>query len=104
MSLGNCALRYWMIMVTMVTFRLYCEEIDVGEDTPRQIASGLAKVYTLEEMQNRRIIVVCNLKPRKLAGFKSCGMVLCATNEGSENGSAITVRCQLNFGCALNEN
>ena len=63
----------------------------MGESEPRQIASGLAKVYTLEEMQNRRIIVVCNLKPRKLAGFKSNGMVLCATNEGCENGEPTKV-------------
>jgi len=52
--------------------------IDVGEDQPRQIASGLVPHYTLEEMQDRRIIVICNLKPRNLVGFKSNGMVLCA--------------------------
>ena len=44
--------------------------IDVGEDQPRQIASGLVPHYTLEEMQDRRIIVICNLKPRNLVGFK----------------------------------
>lgn len=59
--------------------KLYCEEIDVGEDAPRAIASGLVPYYTLEEMQNRRLIVVCNLKPRNLVGFKSHGMVLCAS-------------------------
>jgi len=32
-------------------------------------------------MENRRLIVVCNLKPRNLVGFKSYGMVLCAVNE-----------------------
>ncbi|KAF0719677.1 Aste57867_873 [Aphanomyces stellatus] len=68
--------------------KLYCEEIDVGEDEPRQIASGLVKHYTLEQMQGRMLLVMCNLKPRALVGFKSHGMVLCAvsTNEdGSEN-------------------
>ena len=58
--------------------KLYCEEIDIGEDEPRQIASGLVPHYTLEEMQGHRLIVVANLKPRSLVGFKSCGMVLCA--------------------------
>jgi len=58
--------------------KLYCEEIDIGEEEPRQIASGLVPHYTLEEMQGRRLIVVANLKPRALMGFKSCGMVLCA--------------------------
>ena len=66
--------------------KLFCEEIDVGEDTPRQIASGLRHHYSLEEMQDRRILVVCNLKPAKLAGFKSSGMVLCAK---SEDGSKV---------------
>uniref|UniRef100_K3W9Y0 tRNA-binding domain-containing protein n=1 Tax=Globisporangium ultimum (strain ATCC 200006 / CBS 805.95 / DAOM BR144) TaxID=431595 RepID=K3W9Y0_GLOUD len=58
--------------------KLYCEEIDVGEDEPRQIASGLVYHYSLEEMQDRRILVLCNLKPRNLVGFKSHGMVMCA--------------------------
>lgn len=59
--------------------KLYCEEIDVGEDVPRAIASGLVPYYTLEQMQGRRLIAVCNLKPRNLVGFKSHGMVLCAS-------------------------
>lgn len=64
--------------------KLYCEDIDVGEDTPRKIASGLVPYYKLDEMKNRRVIVVCNLKPRSLVGFKSNGMVLCATHEESD--------------------
>lgn len=58
--------------------KLYCEEIEMGEDAPRQIASGLRDYYTLEEMQGRRLIVVCNLKKASLMGFSSSGMVLCA--------------------------
>ncbi len=67
--------------------KLYCEEIDIGEAEPRQIASGLVPHYTLEEMEGRRLIVVANLKPRNLVGFKSSGMVLCAAKpqeDGSE--------------------
>ena len=60
--------------------KLYCEEIDVGEDSPRLIASGLVPFYSLEQMENRRLIAVCNLKPRNLVGFKSHGMVLCASH------------------------
>jgi methionine--tRNA ligase beta chain len=60
--------------------KLYCEEIDVGEDKPRQIASGLRPYYTQEQMAGRRICVVCNLKPRPMVGFESQGMVLCAAN------------------------
>lgn len=58
--------------------KLFCEEIDVGEEEPRQIASGLRAHYQLEDLEERRVLVLCNLKERKLAGFPSNGMVLCA--------------------------
>lgn len=62
--------------------KLYCEKIDVGDATgPREIASGLVPHFTLEEMQNRLVVVITNLKPRPLAGFMSNGMVLCATGD-----------------------
>lgn len=44
--------------------KLYCEEIDCGEESPRQIASGLRPHYTLEQMQGQRLLVVSNLKVR----------------------------------------
>ena len=61
--------------------KLYCETIDVGEAAPRNIASGLVPYYTLDQMTNRKVIVICNLPPRKLVGFKSEGMVLCASSD-----------------------
>jgi len=61
--------------------KLYCEEIDVGEDEPRQIASGLRPYLSKEDLDGRKVLVLCNLKTRKLAGFPSHGMVLCASNE-----------------------
>ena len=64
--------------------KLFCEEIDVGEDAPRQIASGLRKYYSQPEMEGHRVIVVCNLKKAKLGGFDSYGMVLCATDEAGD--------------------
>ena len=66
--------------------KLYCEMIDVGEAEPRAIASGLVHHYSLDEMLNRRIIVICNLLPRKLVGFKSNGMVLCAAKLDATTG------------------
>lgn len=60
--------------------KLYCEEVDVGEEAPRKIASGLRPFYKLEDMQNRSVLVLCNLKARNLVGFPSHGMVLCASN------------------------
>lgn len=58
--------------------KLYCEEIDVGEDSPRQIASGLRPHFTEEQMLGQRLLVASNLKAKNLVGFKSHGMVLCA--------------------------
>eukprot|EP00979_Chaetoceros_neogracilis_P013168 scaffold3710_cov286-Chaetoceros_neogracile.AAC.25 len=60
--------------------KLYCEEIDIGEDEPRQIASGLRPYMDAEDMEGRKVLVLCNLKARKMLGFASHGMVLCASN------------------------
>lgn len=62
--------------------KLWCERIDVGEEEPREIASGLRAYYpTSDQLEGRTVLVVCNLKEAKLAGFKSNGMVLCASSE-----------------------
>lgn len=60
--------------------RLFCEEIDVGEDEPRQIASGLRGHYSLDDLEGQRVLVLANLKARKLVGFPSHGMVMCAAD------------------------
>jgi len=60
---------------------LYLEQIDVGEAEPRTVISGLANFVPLEEMQGRMVAVVCNLKPAKMRGIMSAGMVLCGSNE-----------------------
>eukprot|EP00736_Rhodelphis_marinus_P006043 Rmarinus@m.25977 len=60
---------------------LYCEEIDVGDDSPRTICSGLVKFIPIEKMENRRCVVICNLKPAKMRGVMSNGMVLCASDK-----------------------
>ena len=58
--------------------KLFCEEIDIGEEKVRSVASGLRHYYKLEDLQDRMVIMVCNLKPAKLGGFPSAGMVLCS--------------------------
>lgn len=64
--------------------KLFCEEIDIGEESPRQIASGLRAHYNLEDLEGQRVLVLANLKARKLVGFPSHGMVLCASgSDGS---------------------
>ncbi|KAI4369246.1 hypothetical protein MLD38_017711 [Melastoma candidum] len=59
---------------------LYMEEIDVGEGQNRTVVSGLVKYIPLEEMQNRKVCVLCNLKPANTRGIKSQAMVLAASN------------------------
>lgn len=60
--------------------KLLCSKIDLGEEQPRTIVSGIAKWYTPEEMVGRQVVVVTNLKPVKLRGIESQGMVLCASD------------------------
>jgi methionine--tRNA ligase beta chain len=62
--------------------KLICEEIDLGEESgPRQIASGLREYYNAADLQGQRVLVLSNLKTRKLVGFPSHGMVLCASTD-----------------------
>ncbi|VVC43532.1 Hypothetical protein CINCED_3A020666 [Cinara cedri] len=60
---------------------LYVEKIHVGEDQPRIVVSGLVKFVPINEMQDRLVVVLCNLKPAKMRGIESSGMVLCASVE-----------------------
>lgn len=55
--------------------------VDVGEER-RQIVAGLAEKYALESLINRKVIVVVNLKPIKLMGVESDGMIVAATVNG----------------------
>jgi methionyl-tRNA synthetase len=53
--------------------------VDLGEPTPRQILAGIAEHYEPEKLIGRKVAIVANLKPRKLRGFESQGMVLAAS-------------------------
>jgi methionyl-tRNA synthetase len=70
-------------------------KLQVGEET-RQVVSGIAMYYTPEEMIGKTLILVANLKPAKLRGIESQGMILAATNE---NGlSLVTIDKDLGSG------
>ncbi len=56
--------------------KLLVSQIDIGEDQPRQIVSGIAELYKPEEFVGRKVVVVSNLKPAKLRGVESQGMIL----------------------------
>ena len=57
--------------------KLLCSQVRIGSEM-RQIVSGIHKFYEPEEMVGKKVAVVCNLKPVKLAGTLSEGMILCA--------------------------
>ena len=60
--------------------RLLVEQIDLGNEV-RQVVSGIATHYKPEELIGKQVVVVTNLKPVKLRGVESNGMILCATDD-----------------------
>ncbi len=57
--------------------KLLCSQVRIGSET-KQIVSGIKKYYSPEEMVGKKVMVLVNLKPAKLAGVLSEGMLLCA--------------------------
>lgn len=72
---------------------LYLEKIDFGEETgPRTVVSGLVNYIPIEQMRDRYIVGVCNLKPASMRGVKSFAMVLCATSKTGKEGGIELVK------------
>ena len=63
--------------------KLLCSQVKIGSQV-KQIVSGIKAHYTPEEMVGKKVMVLVNLKPAKLAGVLSEGMLLCAENENGE--------------------
>lgn len=78
---------------------LYVEKVDVGEEKHRTVVSGLVRFIPEAEMQNRMVVLLCNLKPAKMRGVTSEAMVMCASTpekveilappEGSQPGDLV---------------
>lgn len=59
-------------------------KIDLGEENPRQILSGIKKWYKPERLIGKQVVMIANLEPRMMMGMESQGMILCAdSNEHS---------------------
>ena len=56
-------------------------QIDLGEESPRQILAGISEHYEASDLVGKRVVVVANLEPRKLMGLESQGMVLAASDD-----------------------
>jgi methionyl-tRNA synthetase len=63
--------------------KLLCSKVQIGSEV-KQIVSGIKAYYSPEEMVGKKVMVLVNLKPAKLAGVLSEGMLLCAENEKGE--------------------
>ena len=63
--------------------KLLCSQVKIGSQV-KQIVSGIKAHYTAEEMVGKKVMVLVNLKPAKLAGVLSEGMLLCAEDENGE--------------------
>ena len=63
--------------------KLLCSQVKIGSQV-KQIVSGIKAHYSPEEMVGKKVMVLVNLKPAKLAGILSEGMILCAEDENGE--------------------
>ena len=68
--------------------KLLCSQVKIGSQV-KQIVSGIKKWYSPEEMVGKKVMVLVNLQPAKLAGVLSEGMILCAEDE---NGNIVLMQ------------
>ncbi len=80
--------------------RLLVEQIDLGAGDVRQIVSGIADYYEPQDLIGKRVVVVANLKPAKLRGVESQGMILCAQDQ--EESDLVTISKALLDGAEVN--
>ena len=76
-------------------------EIDLGEEKPRQILAGLAEYYEPEKLIGRKVVVVANLKPRKMRGLESQGMICAASLTEEDNPAIATFLEDVKIGARL---
>jgi methionyl-tRNA synthetase len=76
-------------------------EVDIGEDKPRQLVAGLAEYYEPEKLVGRKVVVVANLKPRKLRGLESQGMICAASLDQDDTPAVATFIEDVKIGARL---
>ena len=77
--------------------KLYKLEVSIGEEL-RTICAGIKEYYSHDELLGKKIIVLTNLKPRKLRGIESEGMLLAAGNSDHTKISLITPDQEIEVG------
>ncbi len=58
-------------------------QVDIGKDIPRQVVAGIALTHVADELVGRQIVLLANMKPAKLFGVESMGMILAADADGA---------------------
>jgi methionine--tRNA ligase beta chain len=81
--------------------KLYKLQVDIGEEKPRQIITGLVPYYSTDELLGKQIIVLANLKPAKFAGEISEGMLLAAESEDHSKCVILTVDKEIEVGTRI---
>ena len=76
---------------------LHCTTVDVGGEE-RTVVSGIKQWYAPEDLLGKTVVLVANLKPVKLCGIESRGMILCASDEADEKLSALTTLREMESG------
>jgi methionyl-tRNA synthetase len=76
-------------------------EVDLGEDKPRQLLAGLAEYYDPDKLIGRKVVVVANLKPRKMRGLESQGMICAASLDEEDPPALATVQEDVKIGARL---
>ena len=76
-------------------------EVDLAEEKPRQILAGLAEWYEPEKLIGRKVVVVANLKPRKMRGLESQGMICAASLTEEDTPAVATFLEEVSVGARL---
>ncbi|HCJ08203.1 MAG TPA: methionine--tRNA ligase [Lachnospiraceae bacterium] len=79
--------------------KLLCSQVKIGSEV-RQIVSGIKAHYSPEDMVGKKVVVVTNLKPAKLAGIESQGMILCA-EDAEGNLALVTTEKDMSHGAEI---
>ena len=79
--------------------KLLCSQVRIGSQT-RQILSGIRQFYSAEEMVGKKVLVITNLKPAKLAGLMSEGMILAAEDDDGRL-SLVTTEKEMKAGAEI---
>ena len=81
--------------------KLYKLTLNDGSSDPRTICAGIKEYYSKEQLQDKTIVIIANLKPRKLRGIESQGMLLAASNQDHSKVSLLSPDQDMGPGCIV---